>query len=145
MFIFNVYKKFISIVLCCYKKWSNVLWYFDGNFAVIVCTCLFSRQKLCVILSVVPFKLVNIANWFSFLNMSFSGGLKIFYGSILVSSLRSKRWSTGAIRPHFQMQLLLEICPLFNRNYIQPQIFNRKYINIEAIQIRSSCGIYKTN
>ena len=49
---------------------------------------LFSRQKLCVFVSVVPFQLVKIASWFSFLNASFSGGLKIFYESILVSSLR---------------------------------------------------------
>ena len=49
---------------------------------------LFSRQKLCVVVSVVPFQLVKIGKWFSFLNALFSCGMKTFYGSILVSSLR---------------------------------------------------------
>ena len=39
---------------------------------------LFSKQKLCVFVSVVPFKFVEIANWFPFLNASFSGDLKSF-------------------------------------------------------------------
>ena len=41
------------------------LWYFDGNSPSSVAS-LFSRQKLCVFISVVPFQLVKIANWFSF-------------------------------------------------------------------------------
>ena len=41
---------------------------------------------MCVF-SVVPFQMVKITNWFSLLNASFNGGLKFFYGSILVSSL----------------------------------------------------------
>ena len=49
---------------------------------------LFLRQKLRVFVSVVPFQLFKIANWFPFLNASFNSGLKIFYGNILVSSLR---------------------------------------------------------
>ena len=49
---------------------------------------LFLRQKLCVFVSVVPFQLVEITNWFSFLNASFNCGLKIFSGNILVFSLR---------------------------------------------------------
>ena len=77
----------IVIVLRCHKKCSNFLWYVDGNSAVIICS-LFSRQKLCVFVSLVRFQLVKIANLFSFLKTSFSGGLKIFYESILVSSLR---------------------------------------------------------
>ena len=39
---------------------------------------------MCIFVFVVPFQLVKIANWFSLLNASFSCGLKIFYGSILV-------------------------------------------------------------
>ena len=40
----------------CYKKCSTFLCFFDGNSAVIICN-LFSRQKLCVFVSVVLFEL----------------------------------------------------------------------------------------
>ena len=76
----------IAIVLRCRKKCWNFLLYFDGNSVVIICS-LFLRQNICVFLSVVVFQLVKIANWFLILNVLLSGGLKIFYGSILVSSL----------------------------------------------------------
>ena len=85
----------IAIVLRCYQKCSNFLWYFDSNSLSSVVS-LFPKQKLCVFASVVPFQLAKIANWF-LLNALFSGGLKIFYGSIRVSSLRQKRSSTEAI------------------------------------------------
>ena len=49
----------IAIVLRCNKKCSNFLWYFDGNSVV----SLISRQKLCVLVSVVSFQLVEFANW----------------------------------------------------------------------------------
>ena len=48
----------------------------------------FQDKKIYVYLYMLPFQLVKIANWFSFLNALFSGGLKRFYGSIFVSSLR---------------------------------------------------------
>ena len=60
--------------------------YFDDNHLYLV----YSQDRNYVYLFLrYPFiQLVKIANWFSFLNMSFSGGLKIFHGTILVSSLR---------------------------------------------------------
>ena len=66
------------------QEMLDFLWYFDGNSPVIIFS-LFSKRKLCVIVSEVPFQLVKIANGFSFLNALLSGGLKSFYGSILVS------------------------------------------------------------
>ena len=65
----------IAIVLRCYKKCSNFLWYFDDDSPVF---SLFSKQKLSVFVSVVPFQLIKIANCLLFLNASFIGGLKIF-------------------------------------------------------------------
>ena len=55
----------IAIVLCCYKKCSNFLWYFDSN-SLSSLVSLFPKQKLCVFASVVPFQLAKIANWFLF-------------------------------------------------------------------------------
>ena len=56
----------ITIILCCFEKCSS----FYGILMVILpyssVVCLFSRQKLCVFISVVPFQLVKIAYWFSF-------------------------------------------------------------------------------
>ena len=49
----------IAIVLRCNKKCSNFLRYFDGNSVV----SLISRQKLCVLVSVVSFQLVEFTNW----------------------------------------------------------------------------------
>ena len=76
----------IATVLRCLKNCSDIFQYFNGNSAVIICS-LFSRQKLCVLVSVVLFRLIKVANWLLFLNASFRGGLKMFYESILVSSL----------------------------------------------------------
>ena len=68
----------IAIVLRCYKKCSNFLWYFDDNSPVIICSYLTSKQKSCAFVSVVPFQLLEIADWFSFLAELLSGGLKVF-------------------------------------------------------------------
>ena len=68
----------IAIVLHCYKKCSNFLWYFDDNSPVIICSYLISKQKSCAFVSVVPFQLLEIADWFSFLAELLSGGLKVF-------------------------------------------------------------------
>ena len=83
----RIYLANAIVFLRCYKKYSNFLWYFDGNSPLIIHSYLFSRQKLCSFVSVVPIQLVKIANWFSFLNVLFSGDLKIFYGSVLASSV----------------------------------------------------------
>ena len=83
----RIYLANAIVFLRCYKKYSNFLWYFDGNSPLIIHSYLFSRQKLSSFVSVVPIQLVKIANWFSFLNVLFSGDLKIFYGSVLASSV----------------------------------------------------------
>ena len=91
MFIlFSVYKNLFgncnSFALP--QKCWNFLWHFDGNSPVIICSYLFSKQKLCGFVSVVPFQLVEIASWFSFLMRRLNACVvKFFYGSILVSSL----------------------------------------------------------
>ena len=50
----------IAIVLRCYKKCPNFLWYFDGNSPVIICSQFSFKTKI------VPFQHFKIANWFSF-------------------------------------------------------------------------------
>ena len=86
----NIYLT-IAIVLRCATKNARI---FYGILMIIFpqssVVTLFHTQKLCVFVFGVPFHLVKIANWFSFLNASFSVGLKICYGSILLSSLSSK-------------------------------------------------------
>ena len=60
---------------------------------------MFSKQKLCVFSSLksfLVFSLLKMPVDFG-LNVPFNGGQKIFYWSIVVSSLRWKRLSTGAI------------------------------------------------
>ena len=56
----------IAIVLCCAATKNDRIFY--GILMVIHSSVvsLFSRQKLCVFVSVVPFHLVKSANWFSF-------------------------------------------------------------------------------
>ena len=80
MFTLNVHKNLFdngnSFALL-----QKMLEFFYGILMVILLqlsvASLFSRQKLCVFVSVVPSQLAKIANWFSFLN-AFSSGLDTF-------------------------------------------------------------------
>ena len=87
--LFNVYKSLFdnynSFALL--QKILEFFMAFYGSSPVIICSYLFLKQKLCVFVSAVPYRLVEIANWFSFLSASFRGGLNIFHGSIIVSYL----------------------------------------------------------
>ena len=65
----------MAIVLHCYKKCSNFLWYFNDDSPVF---SLFSKQKLSVFVSVVPFQLIKIASYLLFLNASFPVAWKYF-------------------------------------------------------------------
>ena len=60
-------KTYLTIELFCAvtKNAQIFLWHFDGNSLSFVVS-LFSSKKLCVFVSVVPFQLVKIVNWFSF-------------------------------------------------------------------------------
>ena len=90
MVIFNIYQNLFdnynSFALP--QKSSNFLWYFDGNSPVIICSEYIFKTKIRCICFCGELSAVKIANWSSFLNASFSGGLKIFYGRFFVSSLR---------------------------------------------------------
>ena len=52
----------ITIVLRCYKKILEFFMAFYGSSPVIICSYLFLKQKLCVFVSAVPYRLVEIAN-----------------------------------------------------------------------------------
>ena len=60
----------IAIVLRCCKKCSSFLWCFDGNCPVFICSQFIFKTKMMCICFCGTFRLVKIANWFSFLNAS---------------------------------------------------------------------------